>query len=78
MSFVTSYISMRFKISSKQLLETLSVSILVGESILEERVYHNCNTYVYHKYTMTYIVELNMVDFDDILGRSNFRILCLS
>ncbi|KAG5630834.1 hypothetical protein H5410_002551 [Solanum commersonii] len=54
LSFVTPYVAM-------------SVYTYVGESILVGRVYRDCTFYVYHKDTMTDLVELDMVDFDVIL-----------
>ncbi|KAG5595585.1 hypothetical protein H5410_036817 [Solanum commersonii] len=48
--------------------EQASVSTPVGESILAERVYHDCTIFVNCKSTMADLVELDMVDSDVILG----------
>ncbi|KAH0729466.1 hypothetical protein KY289_000654 [Solanum tuberosum] len=59
---------MRFNILPERLLEPFSVSSHVGESNLAERVYRDCIISVNHKDTMADLVELDMVDFDVILG----------
>jgi len=66
--FVTPYVAMNFDVLPEQLLEPFSVSTPVGESILPERVYRDCTIFVNHKSTMADLVELDMVDFDVILG----------
>ncbi|WMV42012.1 hypothetical protein MTR67_035397 [Solanum verrucosum] len=68
LSFVTPYTAMRFDIITEQLLEPFSVSTLVGESILPEGVYRDYTNTVHHKDNMADLVELDMVDFDVILG----------
>ena len=60
--------SLPFLCLSKQLLDTFSVSTLVGESIVAEKVYCDCTFSVNHKSTMTDIIQLDIVDFDVILG----------
>jgi len=64
---VTPHIAMNLDILLEKLLEPFSVSILVGESILDERVYHDCTISVNHNNIMADLVELDMVDFDVIL-----------
>jgi len=68
LSFVSTYIAMRFDIIPEQLFEPFSVSTHVGESIIVERVYRDCVISINHKDTMADLVELDMVDFDIILG----------
>ncbi|KAH0776371.1 hypothetical protein KY290_007782 [Solanum tuberosum] len=68
LSFVTSYVAMNFNVLPEQLSESFSVSTPVGESILAERVYRDCPISVNHKSTMADLIELDMVDFDVILG----------
>ncbi|KAH0712585.1 hypothetical protein KY289_008544 [Solanum tuberosum] len=68
LSFVTPYVAMNFDVIPKQLSEPFSVSTPVGEPIIAERVYRDCPISVNHKSTMAYLVELDMVDFDVILG----------
>ncbi|KAH0646574.1 hypothetical protein KY284_034458 [Solanum tuberosum] len=68
LSFVTPYVSMNFDVLPEKLCEPFSVSTPVGESILAERVYRDCVISINHKSTMADLVELDMVDFDVILG----------
>ncbi|KAH0755813.1 hypothetical protein KY290_026083 [Solanum tuberosum] len=63
-----SLIAMNFDAIPEQISEPFSVSTPVGESILAERVYRDCPIFVNHKSTMTDLIELDMVDFDVILG----------
>ena len=69
LSFVTPYFAMNFDIIPEQLSEPFSFSTLVGEFILAERLYHDCPISVNHKSTMADLVELDMVDYDVILGK---------
>ncbi|KAG5576138.1 hypothetical protein H5410_056272 [Solanum commersonii] len=68
LSFVTPYIVMSFDVLLEQLLDPFSVSTHVGESILAEKVYRDSIICANHKDTMTNLVELDMMDFDVILG----------
>ncbi|KAG5568314.1 hypothetical protein H5410_064671 [Solanum commersonii] len=68
LSFVTPYVAMNFDVIPEQLSEPFSVFTPVGEFILAERVYRDCPVFVNHKSTMADLVELDMVDFDVILG----------
>uniref|UniRef100_M1DKW3 Gag-pol protein n=1 Tax=Solanum tuberosum TaxID=4113 RepID=M1DKW3_SOLTU len=68
LSFVTPYVAMNFNFLPEKLSDPFSVSTPVSESIIAERVYRDCPVSVNHKSTMTDLVELDMVDFDVILG----------
>nr|AAV31186.2 Gag-pol polyprotein, putative [Solanum tuberosum] len=68
LSFVTPYVAMNFDVLPEKLCEPFSVSTLVGESILADRVYRDYVISVNHKSTMVDLVELDMVNFDVILG----------
>ena len=68
LSFVTPYVATKFDVLPEKLSEPFSVSTLVGDSILAERVYRDCPVFINHKSTMADLVELDMVDFDVILG----------
>ncbi|KAG5606531.1 hypothetical protein H5410_028023 [Solanum commersonii] len=59
---------MNFDVLHEKLLEPFSVSTPIGESILAERVYRDCTISVNHKSTMADVIELDMVNFDVILG----------
>ena len=66
--FVTSYIAIDFRVSPKILAEPFLVSTLVGKSIVSQRVYQNCPIMVSHKVTLVDLEEIEMIDFDVILG----------
>ena len=66
--FVTPYVAMNFEVYPEQLSETFNVSTPFGESILAKRVYRDCPVDFNHKSTMTDLIELDMVDFNVILG----------
>ncbi|KAG5629471.1 hypothetical protein H5410_001188, partial [Solanum commersonii] len=68
LSFLTPYVAMNFDVLPEKLIELFSVSTPVGESILAERVYRGCTIFANHKSTMADLVELDMVDFNVILG----------
>ncbi|XP_069146944.1 uncharacterized protein [Solanum lycopersicum] len=68
LSFVTSYVAINFDISLEQLSKPFSVSTHVGESILSERVYRDCPIFFNNRITTTSLIELDMVEFDVILG----------
>ncbi|KAH0720379.1 hypothetical protein KY285_005181 [Solanum tuberosum] len=57
-----------FDVLPEQLLEPFSVSTHIGEYILAERVYRDCPVSVKQKSTMADLFELDMEDFDVILG----------
>ena len=48
--------------------EPYKVSTLIGESIVPKRVYRNYVVFILHKVLPCDFVELDMVDFDVILG----------
>ena len=72
LSLVTIYVSMNFDIILEQLSEPFSVSTHVGESILVEKVYHDCLISLNHKTTIADLIEL------DILYGLASCLLCLS
>ena len=68
LSFVTPFVAMKFVILPEELLEPFSVSIPVGNSIVAKRVYRSCPISLSYKVTLVDLVELDMLDFDVILG----------
>ena len=68
LSFVTPYIAVQFSVSPETLSEPFSVSTPVGDPVIARRVYRNCPVTVSQKVTSANLVELEMVDFDVILG----------
>ena len=68
LSFVTPYIAVQFSVSPETLSEPFSVSTPVGDLVIARRVYRNCPVTVFQKVTSADLAELEMVDFDVILG----------
>ena len=68
LSFVTPYIAFQFSVSPETHLQPFSVSTPVGDLVIARRVYINCPIIVSQKVTFENLVELEMVDFDVILG----------
>ena len=69
LSFVTFYIAVNFNVSPETLSEPFSVSTPVShDPIIARRVNRNCFVTVSQKVTSADLVELEMVDFDVILG----------
>ena len=68
LSFVTPYIVVQFTVCPETLSEPFSVSTPVGDPVIARRVYRNCPVIVSQKVTSTDLLELEMVDFDIILG----------
>ncbi|KAH0714755.1 hypothetical protein KY284_007660 [Solanum tuberosum] len=67
LSVVTNYVAMNFDVLPEKLLEPFSVSTHVGESILADRVYHDCTVSVNHNSTMADLVELDMFPNDPVI-----------
>ena len=67
-SLVTPYIAIQSSFTPETLSEPFSVSTPVGDPIIARQVYRNCPVKVSQKVTSAYLVELEMVEFDVILG----------
>ncbi|XP_070009594.1 uncharacterized protein [Nicotiana sylvestris] len=68
LSYVTPFIASSFGVEPEQLHESFSVSTPVGDSITATRVNRNCVVMVCSRATTTDLIELEMVDFDVIMG----------
>ncbi|XP_049356909.1 uncharacterized protein LOC125821531 [Solanum verrucosum] len=68
LSFVTPFVAMRFDVHPKELLEPFLVSSPVCDSVVAKRVYKRCPISLSHRVTFVDLVELDMLDFDVILG----------
>uniref|UniRef100_M1DHG6 Gag-pol polyprotein n=1 Tax=Solanum tuberosum TaxID=4113 RepID=M1DHG6_SOLTU len=68
LSFVTPYLAMRFYVLPDVLFHPFSVSNHVGDSIVAKRVYRKCLVSLSHRVTLVDLVELDLLDFDVILG----------
>ncbi|KAH0661672.1 hypothetical protein KY284_026603 [Solanum tuberosum] len=68
LSYVTPLITENFKRTPELLVKPFEVSTPMGESIIARRVYRNCIVTVCDRDTLADLVELEMVDFDVIMG----------
>uniref|UniRef100_M1DPF5 Gag-pol polyprotein n=1 Tax=Solanum tuberosum TaxID=4113 RepID=M1DPF5_SOLTU len=68
LSFATHYVVIRFDVSPEILSNPFKVSTPIGDSIVAKRVYKNCLVFVSHRVTHVDLGELDMLDFDVILG----------
>ena len=66
--FLTPYILVQFNVSLENISKPFSVSTLVNDPVISRRVYRNCPVTVSQKVISADLVELEMVDFDVILG----------
>ncbi|XP_070015394.1 uncharacterized protein [Nicotiana sylvestris] len=68
LSYDTPFITSSFGVEPEQLHESFFVLTLVCDSIIATRVYRNCVVMVCGRATTTDLIELEMVDFDVIMG----------
>jgi len=68
LSYVTPLIAEKFKRTPELLVKPFEVSTPIGDSIIARRVYRNCIITVCDRDTLADLVELEMVDFDVIMG----------
>ena len=68
LSYVTSLVAEKFNRTPEFLVKSFEVSTPVGESIIAKRVYRNCIVTVGGHDTLADLIELEMVDFDVIMG----------
>ena len=63
-----SFVAKRFDVSPDVLLGAFSVSNPIGESIVANRVYRNFHVSLSHRVTYVDLVELEMLNFNVIIG----------
>uniref|UniRef100_A0A1U7Y735 Uncharacterized protein LOC104241801 n=1 Tax=Nicotiana sylvestris TaxID=4096 RepID=A0A1U7Y735_NICSY len=68
LSYVTPYIAKKFGIEPEKLGEPFEVSTPVGESVIARYIYRGCPVKVHHRLTVADLVELEILDFDVIMG----------
>nr|XP_016463287.1 PREDICTED: uncharacterized protein LOC107786335 [Nicotiana tabacum] len=66
--YVTPYIAKKFGIKPEKLCEPFEVSTPVGESVIARYIYRGCPVKVHRRLAVTNLVELEMLDFDVIMG----------
>ena len=67
-SYVTPLIAVNFKMSPEIIPKPILVSTPVGDSIIAQKVYKKCPIILHHRVLLADLIELDMVDFDVILG----------
>ncbi|XP_009791291.2 uncharacterized protein [Nicotiana sylvestris] len=68
LSYITPFISKKFGIEPEKLCEPFEVSTPVGESVIARCIYQGCPVKVHHRLTVADLVELEILDFDVIMG----------
>lgn len=68
LSCITPFVARKFGIVPKILSDPFAVSTPVGESIIVRRVYRGCTVTICSCQTSANLVELEMLDFDAIMG----------
>ncbi|XP_070017017.1 uncharacterized protein [Nicotiana sylvestris] len=68
LSYVTPYFAINLGLEPEQLSESFLVSTPIGESVKVTRVYRGCIVSVQGRNTKADLIELEMVDFDVIMG----------
>ena len=51
-----------------ELIEPFEVATPVGDFVIATRVYRNCSVVIYSHRTVGDLIELNMIEFDIIMG----------
>ncbi|XP_070040132.1 uncharacterized protein [Nicotiana tomentosiformis] len=67
LSYVTLFVASKFGVKPK-LVKTFEVSTLVGDSVVVKQVYKGCIIVVHSRSTVADLIELDMVEFDIIMG----------
>lgn len=69
-SYVTPFMAVYFDFGLEFISDpfSMSMSILVGDSVIAKRVYRVCMVSFSDRETLMDLIELDMVDFDIILG----------
>ncbi|XP_070036898.1 uncharacterized protein [Nicotiana tomentosiformis] len=68
LSYITPFVVGRFGIVPQILCDPSAVSTQAGESIIARRVYQGCMVTICSRQSSTDLVELEMIDFDAIMG----------
>ena len=50
------------------MIEPFEVATLVGDFVIATRVYRNCSVVIYSRRTIADLIELNMIEFDIVMG----------
>ena len=64
---ISPFVASRIGIES-ELIEPFEVATLVGDFVIATRVYKNCSVVIYSRRTVADLIELNMIEFEVIMG----------
>lgn len=78
LTYVTLLAAVTFQVGPEILSQPISVSTLMGESVVDRRVFREFPITILHKILLAYLIELEMVDFDIILGMDLLHLCCAS
>lgn len=67
-SYVAPLVTVNFRVGPKNITKPFSISTLVCKLIIGRRVYMECPITILHKITLACLIELEMLDFDVIIG----------
>jgi len=68
LSYVTPFVANKFGIEPELISKPLAVSTPIGDSVIARRVYRGCTVMICSRQTSANLFELEMVDFDVIMG----------
>ncbi|XP_015162431.1 uncharacterized protein [Solanum tuberosum] len=68
LSYVTPFVAKKFGVEPELLHEPFAVSTPVGDSVITRRIYYGCLVTICGRDTLANLIELEMVDFDVIMG----------
>lgn len=68
LSYVTPFVANKFGVEPELISKPLAVSTPIGDSVIARRVYRGCTVMICSRQTSVNLFELEMVDFDVIMG----------
>ncbi|XP_070013678.1 uncharacterized protein LOC142176083 [Nicotiana tabacum] len=67
-SYISPFVASKWDREPELLHKSFEVSTLMGESVLVRRVYRSCDVKIHDRHTLANLHELEIVDFDIIMG----------
>ena len=67
LSYISPFVASRIRIEF-ELIEPFEVATPVGDFVIATRVYRNCSVVIYSRRIVADLIELNMIEFDIIMG----------
>ncbi|XP_059290828.1 uncharacterized protein LOC132044350 [Lycium ferocissimum] len=72
LSYITPFIVGKFRVEP-ELIKPFEVSTPVGDPTIAKRVYRDCVVIICNRHTIADLIELDMVDFDVIMGMDCYK-----